>query len=80
MAFATGNELPAKEAGLRPLQMVPHNQMDRFFEAVVEATEESIWNALTAAESTTGFQGRTVHAIPLDALQAAVGQGATEQA
>ncbi|MCB9148679.1 MAG: P1 family peptidase [Caldilineaceae bacterium] len=72
LAFATGNNLPAKETGLRPLQMIPHTQMDRFFEAVVEATEESILNALTAADTMTGFQGRTVHAIPLDALQAAV--------
>ena len=72
LAFATGNNLPAKETSLRPLHMVPHAQMDRFFEAVVEATEESILNALTAAETMTGFQGRTVHAIPLDALQAAV--------
>ena len=72
LAFATGNNLPAKETSLRPLHMVPHAQMDRFFEAVVEATEESILNALTAAETMAGFQGRTVHAIPLDALQAAV--------
>lgn len=72
LAFATGNELPANEQGLRPLQMVPHNQMDRLFEAVVEATEESILNALTAAETMSGFQNRTVYALPLDALQTAM--------
>ena len=37
-------------------------------EAVIEATEESIWNALCAAETMIGLQGRTSHAIPLDRL------------
>ena len=40
------------------------------FEAVIEATEESIWNALCAAETMTGWQGRRSHAIPLDRLVA----------
>jgi D-aminopeptidase len=31
--------------------------------------EESILNALTAAETMTGQQGRTAYALPLDELQ-----------
>jgi D-aminopeptidase len=32
--------------------------------------EEAIWNALCMADTMTGHLGRTVHAIPLDALSA----------
>ncbi|RMF78085.1 MAG: S58 family peptidase [Chloroflexi bacterium] len=68
LAFATGNDFRAGEAAYR-LKMVSHLQMDSLFTATVEATEEAILNALTAAETMTGFMGRTSHALPLDALQ-----------
>jgi len=68
LAFATGNYLPAQPAGVVPLQMVPHEHLDPFFEGVAEAVEESILNALTAAETMTGARG-TVHALPLDEVQ-----------
>ena len=42
------------------------------FEAAAEATEEAIWNALVAADTLTGYQGHTAHAIPHDKLQTAV--------
>jgi D-aminopeptidase len=41
------------------------------FQAAAEATEEAIWNALVAAETVTGWQGRVVNAIPHDLLQQA---------
>jgi len=44
--------------------------MTPLFEAAAEAVEESIWNAMCAAETMTGYRGRTVHAVPLDRLQA----------
>jgi D-aminopeptidase len=69
MAFATGNTLPANPAELYPLQMVPHHHLNLLFEGTVEATEEAILNALTAAETMVGWQGRVVHALPLEALQ-----------
>ena len=34
------------------------------FQAVTEATEEALLNSLTMATTTTGFQGRTVQALP----------------
>lgn len=68
LAFATGNHLPKGATGLRPLEMVPHGHLDLFFHAVADATEESILNALCGAETMTGFQGRTVHALPLELL------------
>ncbi len=50
--------------------MLPHPQLNQFFEAVAEVVEESILNALTSAETMHGFQGRVAHALPLDELQA----------
>lgn len=41
----------------------------RFSEAVAEATEEAIVNALCMATTTTGVDGRTAHAVPLDRLR-----------
>ena len=70
VAFATGNHLPAESHGLRRLDMIPHDQLDGFFTAVVDATEEAILNALCAAETMVGFRGRTAHALPLDELSA----------
>jgi D-aminopeptidase len=68
LAFSTGNRAPL-EAPVSPLRMVGPDQMTPLFEAAAEATEEAILNALTAAETTTGRAGRTVHALPLDRLQ-----------
>lgn len=42
--------------------------MDEFFLAVTESVEEAILNALVAAETMTGRDGNTLHALPHDAL------------
>ena len=46
----------------------------RFYEAVIDAVEESILNAMLASETMTGRDGNTVHGLPhellLEALQA----------
>ncbi len=72
LALATGNHLPANAPAPRPLTMLPHPHLNPFFEATAEAVEEAILNAMTSAETMTGFKGRTVHALPLDALQRAM--------
>lgn len=67
IAFSTGNSLPAQAtAFLQDIQMLPHKQMNDLFDAVADATEEAILNALCAAETMTGFQGRTAYKMPLD--------------
>ena len=38
--------------------------MSPLFMATIEATEEAILNSLFMAETTTGFQGRTIKALP----------------
>ncbi len=69
LAFATGNHIPANADDPIDLKMIPHHQLDPFFEAVAEAVEEAILNSLTAAETMTGFKDHTAHALPLDELQ-----------
>jgi D-aminopeptidase len=69
LAFATGNDLPANCSTLRSLQMLPHDHLNGFFEAVAEAVEEAILNALTKAETMTGLGDRVAYALPLDELQ-----------
>jgi D-aminopeptidase len=68
LAFATGNHLPQSDAPLE-LKMLPHEQLDELFMAVADTVEESILNALCAAETMTGFRGRTIYALPLDELK-----------
>jgi D-aminopeptidase len=65
-AFATGNHLEERPGKLRTVATVPNESMDPLFHAVVESTEESIVNALFAAETTTGRFDRIAHALPLD--------------
>lgn len=69
LAFATGNHLPTTANAPLDLKMLPQTHMDPFFDAVAECVEEAIINALTSAETMTGFKGRTVYALPLDDLQ-----------
>jgi D-aminopeptidase len=69
IAFSTGNDLPLSANAPVTLKMIPHHHMNPFFDAVAEATEEAILNSLTAAETMTGFEGNTVHALPPEDLQ-----------
>src|SRR5262249_26276531 len=71
LAFATGNAVPAGShapPGPVDVRMLPNPHMDPLIEGAVEAVEEAILNALTAAETMTGFQDHRAHAIPLDDL------------
>lgn len=72
LAFSTGNHLPDHATQPIELQMLPHHHLNELFEGVAEATEEAILNALCAAETMTGYQSHTVHALPLDKLQDAM--------
>jgi D-aminopeptidase len=68
LAFATGNHLEEGERMVRAVTTIPNEEMDRLFHAVADATEESIINALCAAETMIGRDSRTAHAIPLDRM------------
>jgi D-aminopeptidase len=69
LAFSTGNHISPKAEGLQTLQMVPQDHMNPLFEGVAEAVEEAILNALTNAQTMTGFLGHTAYALPLDELK-----------
>ena len=63
LAFSTANPGAAAETGRTPLEWLPNGDLNPFFVATVEATEEAIVNALVAAETMTGAHG-TVYALP----------------
>jgi D-aminopeptidase len=67
LAFATGNALGQANT-MTTLRMMPPEAMTPLFQAAAEATEEAILNAMTSAETLTGVQGHTAHALPLDRL------------
>jgi L-aminopeptidase/D-esterase-like protein len=64
LAFSTANRGAARPMGVAHVQMLPNEAMNGLFEAVVEATEEAIVNALVAAETMTGRDNHTVLALP----------------
>ena len=70
IAFSTGNDGVARaNGGPVAVTMLPNEEMSPFFVGTIEATEEAIVNALVAAETMTGVNGRTVYALPHDALR-----------
>jgi L-aminopeptidase/D-esterase-like protein len=69
IAFSTANPGAAANKGLRQITMLPNDQIDPIFLATVQATEEAVINAMVAAESMTGVNGRTVEALPHARLQ-----------
>lgn len=68
VAFSSGNPMTAY-LGLEVnhLRMLP--DLDFLFEAVVQATEEAIINALVASTTLSGVNGNTVHALPHERVQ-----------
>ena len=71
LAFSTANPRSAS-APLAEIRMLANSRMDPLFEAVVQATEEAIVNALVAAETMRGIEGRTVIALPHERLKEAL--------
>jgi D-aminopeptidase len=70
IAFSTHPAL--RRRGLEAPQLrttLPNDGMSVLFEAVLETTEEAVYNSLLQATDTTG-NGRTVRAIPIDDLRA----------
>jgi D-aminopeptidase len=63
VAFAPPGRRPRGEA---PLATVPDPSLNDVFEAVVDATEEAVLNALWTAPEVTGTRGRVAPALPHD--------------
>jgi D-aminopeptidase len=67
VGFANDHGSKVADSALTPL-----------FRGAVEATEEAIYNSLTRAETMTGFEGRTVEALPISAIERAVATRETD--
>ncbi len=72
IAFSTAPELRIQTSGdaasrnlPRSFKILPNDAMSPLFLAVIEATEEAIYNSLFRATTTRG-RGHTVEALPLD--------------
>jgi D-aminopeptidase len=64
IAFSVANHDAADPARVAELKMLPNESIDPVFIATIEATEESIVNAMLAAETMTGADRVRVHALP----------------
>jgi D-aminopeptidase len=68
LAFATGNRGLASGEREVPLRMLSDTEITPFYDAVIEGVEEAILNALLAAETMTGRNGNTAHALDAELL------------
>lgn len=71
IAFSTAAEVRRHptESAPRSLRALQDDAVSPLFEAVIEATEEAIYNSLLRATSVTS-KGRTIDAIPIDSVRA----------
>jgi len=69
IAFSTANPVAAAETGVPQLAMLPNDRMNPLFDAVVQATEEAILNAMYAAETMVGRDDHKVEALPVDRVR-----------
>jgi D-aminopeptidase len=71
IAFSTSPEARTRhgESAPRPRALLPTEGVSPLFEAVLEATEEAVYNSLFKATTVSG-RGATVEAIPLDRVRA----------
>jgi D-aminopeptidase len=70
IAFSTHASLRVTGAAAPQTRTVlPTDGVSGLFEAVMDATEEAVYNSLLRAADTTG-NGRTIRALPIDELRA----------
>ena len=64
IGFTTAHDLPDhSDTAARSLEVLDENHIDPALEAAAEASEEAVLNALAAAETMTGVDGRTWYAL-----------------
>src|SRR5436189_299508 len=67
-AFSTGNRGLGAENGEVGLTMLPDGELGPYYDAVIDASEEAILNAILAAETMTGRDGNTAYALEPELL------------
>ena len=70
LAWSTGNRLA--DGPEQAVTLLANERLDELFYAAIDATEEAILNALLAAETMTGRDGFTVHALDPGLLREAL--------
>lgn len=76
LTFSTAESVrrtPERRRQPSAIETLPNGQTSPLFQAVVEATEEAIYNALFRATTMTGHRG-TILALPLDEVEAVLRQ------
>ncbi len=71
IAFSTAESVrrtSERRSGLAMYESLSNDRVSPLFQAVVEATEEAIYNALFKAVAVTGDRG-TIQALPLDQVR-----------
>lgn len=68
-AFSTQSPVTNQKGTHQTWQVLTKEALDRVYKAVVEATEESVINALVAAETMSGKDGNTFYGIPHDQVK-----------
>ena len=74
LCFATGNAGLGEAESELAVRMLNDSRIDLLYEAVIDAVEESILNAMLASDTMTGRDGNTVHGLPQDLLLEALRQ------
>ncbi len=69
LAFSTGNRGQMAEDRFNRVEQFPNEALDPVFRATVQATEEAIVNAMSAAETMVGADGLRVMAMPHDRVR-----------
>lgn len=63
IAFSTANEAASGASAVATVRTLANGEMDELFLATVQSVEESIINAMIAAQTMTGFEGHRAVAI-----------------
>ena len=69
LAFSTQSPPSTEKETHQIWNVLTKEALDEVFKATVEATEESVINALVAGETMTGLRGNTIYAIPHDQVK-----------
>jgi D-aminopeptidase len=71
IAFSTAESVRRRvPAAPHSAPELANDAISPLFQAVIEATEEAIYNSLCMAETLRGYRGRVGHALPLDQVRA----------
>jgi D-aminopeptidase len=66
LAFTTANRVRVGDSLSNHIEVLNDRRIDMLYQAVVEATQEAVVNALFMAHTTAGRDGNVLHALPIE--------------